>query len=117
MNQAATQARKTNGYVMFESGLDPTWGPPHEDVTQVALSFEPQPDGTPTITEPQPIGDGELVILRVYFRRAPETLDFETARDFVARDLQRQLIETEVVGMLDRIKEKHSLEVNYDLIP
>ncbi len=117
MNQAATQARKTNKYVIFESGLDPTWGPPYDDVTEVALNFKPGPDGTPTITEPQPIGDDELVILRVYFRRAPETLDFETARDFVARDLQREMVESEVMGMVDKIKEKHGLQVSYDLIP
>lgn len=115
--RAATNALSTSKFVVYEAQLDPTWGPPYEDLTALALDYAPQEDGTPFITEPLPLPGGEFVILRVYFRQEPNTLDFESARGFVTRDLQRELIERDVLAMLDELKAKYNLQIHEQRVP
>ncbi len=115
--RAATNALKTNKFVVYEAQLDPTWGPPYEEITDLALNYAPQEDGTPFITEPLALPGGDFVILRVYFRQAPNTLDFESARSFVTRDLQRELIERDVMAMIDELKARYNLQIHEELVP
>ena len=111
----ASDARMTNGRVLFEPQLDPTDGAPYPDLTAVALKYEPRADGAPVYTEPQLIGD-TYVILRIYVRMRPNTLDFESARQYVLRDLQRRALEDSLMSALDVIAEEHGLKVDWDAI-
>jgi hypothetical protein len=112
---AATQARKTDGSVVFESMLDPTNGPPYPELTTLAMDYGPNESG-PVYTEPLQAAGGDWVILRVYFRSHPDALSFEQAADFVKRDLQRLAMEDSLLAMLDDLKESCGLEINWKAI-
>jgi hypothetical protein len=115
--RAAGNARASNKFVIFEADLDPTSGPPYEDITALAMEYAPHEDGTPFVTQPLPLPDGDFVILRVYFRQKPNTLDFASARDFVERDLLREQIERDLLAMLDELKETYRLQVFEAYVP
>ncbi len=112
---AASEARKVDQRVEFEAMLDPTSGPPYPQITAAAMAFAPKPDGTPTITEPLQVGN-EWVILRVYFRKEPNTLDFEEAAPFVKRDLQRRILEDSLAARVDELESRFALEIDYGAI-
>jgi parvulin-like peptidyl-prolyl isomerase len=96
----------------FEERLEPTAGAPFPQFTQAALRFEPQPDGTPTLTEPLEIGE-EWVILRIYERLYPEQLDYEEAAPRVKRDLQQRVSEDSLAAKLTDLEERYHLRIDY----
>jgi hypothetical protein len=108
---AASEARKADRRVDFENQLDPTSTGPYPQITAAAQKFAPQPDGSPTITEPLEVGN-EWVILRVYFRQLPNTLTFEAAAPYVRRDLQRKVLEDTLAATLGSLEKRYHLKIN-----
>ncbi len=108
---AASGAIKADARVTFEAKLDPTDTGPYPQYTEVARNFAPQPDGSPTTTEPQELGN-EWVILQIYFRQLPNTLTLEAAAPFVRRDLQRRILEDSLAATLGEIEKRYHLKIN-----
>ncbi len=107
----AGDARKADKRVDFEARLDPTADGMYPQITTAAMQFAPEPDGTPTLSEPIEIG-GEWVILMVYYRAHPNTLSFEEAAPFVKRDLQRRILDERLDATLEDLKQRYNLRIN-----
>lgn len=107
----ATGARRQDARVEFQDDLDPTDGPPFPEITAVAMGYEPLGPKQPLVTDPLKIGD-DWVILRVNFRSRPSQLTYETAKEYVWRDLQRLAMEDTLVAWLDNYKNEYKLKIN-----
>jgi len=112
---AAQNARRSAPQVIFEPTLDPTDGPPYPDITEIALRYDVNVDGTPFITPPIE-REEEWLILRIYFRSRPNTLEFEDARDFVRRDLQRQHMEDSLLATIDDLRQRYDLKLHLEAV-
>ncbi|MBD3237478.1 MAG: hypothetical protein GF330_12300 [Candidatus Eisenbacteria bacterium] len=111
---AATQARRSDERVVFEADVEPTNGPPYPELTAAAMAFEPDESG-PHVSEPVEV-QGDWVIFRVYFRSHPRQLTFESAKEYVTRDVQRLAMEDSLLSMLDEYEEEFGLELNLGAI-
>ncbi len=112
---AAEEARKVDQRVDFEEASAPTSSGPYPQFTAAAMRFEPQPDGTATITEPLEIGS-EWVILRVHYREHPRQLTFEEAEPTVRRDLQQARLENNLTAMLGTLEKQYQLKIDLDAL-
>lgn len=112
---ATSEARRVDPNVISEGPVEPGESSQYPDVTALALKYDVQPDGQPTITEPLPLGS-DWVILRITFRSHPQTLSFERARDFVKRDLQRLAMEDTLKTVVEGLKKSLHLKIDWKAV-
>ncbi len=113
---AATAARRTDKRVEFQPSMDPTEDGLFPELTELAKRYDLGPDGAPVDSEPLDLASGEWVILHVHFRRHPETLDFETAKGFVGRDVQREVMDDTLLALVDELTKRYALRVHMNVI-
>lgn len=109
--EAAEAAHKLDERVDFEIALEPTSSGSYPQITTAALSFAPQADGSPTITEPLAVGS-EWVILRVLSRQRPQVLPFADAAPRVRRDLQMRVLEDSLTATLGGLERRYHLRID-----